>query len=123
VESALREADLVLIPGFPLSHPDHRDVAEAIVTRLGERAVGLYVEQPYALAGGRPKVPPFLPSQPAMKMGWTRSRIPRALREVKWRSCQAYASQLPLLQSEWPLMRMRMELYELRHGEPVAWLP
>ncbi|HXV58051.1 MAG TPA: PIG-L family deacetylase [Gaiellaceae bacterium] len=45
----LSGADSVLLPGFPLAHPDHRWLAELVLAQeLPGVRVGLYVEQPYA---------------------------------------------------------------------------
>jgi LmbE family N-acetylglucosaminyl deacetylase len=46
---ATADADLILVPSFPLDHPDHRLVSDAVRNSrlLSRRSVG-YVEQPYA---------------------------------------------------------------------------
>ena len=42
-------ADMVLVPGFPLFHPDHVWLTRTVVVRgLGRARLGFYVEQPYA---------------------------------------------------------------------------
>ena len=42
-------ADMVLVPGFPLFHPDHVWLTRTVVVRgLGPARLGFYVEQPYA---------------------------------------------------------------------------
>ena len=42
-------ADAVLVPGFPLFHPDHAWLTRTVVVRgLGPTRLGFYVEQPYA---------------------------------------------------------------------------
>jgi LmbE family N-acetylglucosaminyl deacetylase len=45
----LSEADCVLVPGFPLAHPDHLWLTNLLLARRSSlQRVGLYVEQPYA---------------------------------------------------------------------------
>ena len=46
----VRNAELVLVPGFPLIHPDHQWLAELTLAHRGEfdGRVALYAEQPYA---------------------------------------------------------------------------
>jgi LmbE family N-acetylglucosaminyl deacetylase len=50
IQRTSRDADLVLVPGFPLSHPDHRWLAELVLARRQELdgRLALYAEQPYA---------------------------------------------------------------------------
>jgi LmbE family N-acetylglucosaminyl deacetylase len=66
VKSALKvaigDAAIVLVPGFPLVHPDHAWVAEIAVeeTVIGRRELALYREQPYAAdiaSAGNPNSP------------------------------------------------------------------
>jgi LmbE family N-acetylglucosaminyl deacetylase len=51
----LHGADLVLIPGHPLTNPDHAWLSEMLMAHADEAPFALYVEQPYAsdLAIGR----------------------------------------------------------------------
>lgn len=43
------DADSVLLPGFPLAHPDHLWLTRLVLARRADtQRVGLYVEQPYA---------------------------------------------------------------------------
>ena len=45
----LSDADCVLVPGFPLAHPDHLWLTSLVLARRSPtQRVGLYVEQPYA---------------------------------------------------------------------------
>ena len=100
VEDAVAGADVVLLPGFPLSHPDH----EWLVRALGAGDVaargrlGLYAEQPYTRREGRePQVTAWVtgvvggPSVFAPVRARLRDRI------AKWRAIRHYRSQLPLL--------------------------
>jgi LmbE family N-acetylglucosaminyl deacetylase len=81
VENAVRGADDVLLPGSPLTHPDHAWLAEV----LAPVATGRYVELLYARreAGGTG--------------GFERVRSGPRDRLAKWRAIRAYRSQLPLL--------------------------
>ena len=92
---ALEGADSVLVPGFPLSHPDHAWLAELLAGALGRWRVGRYAEQPYTRRAG---------SDPA---GAGFERVPARLddRIAKWRAIRRYASQLPLLAMRGSLRR------------------
>jgi hypothetical protein len=49
IADAVRGAETVLIPGFPLAAPDHLLTTRMLLSRpLPDARVGLYVEQPYA---------------------------------------------------------------------------
>jgi LmbE family N-acetylglucosaminyl deacetylase len=103
IAPAVEGADLVLLPGFPLSHPDHDWLVRTLVsdfksdTRLSSGPIGLYGEQPYTRrAGTRPHVHAWLAELvgPAVF-----ERIPVRPRDrvAKWRAIRSYRSQLPLL--------------------------
>ncbi|MGB2875425.1 MAG: PIG-L family deacetylase [Gaiellaceae bacterium] len=100
----------VLLPGFPLAHPDHARLNALLLGRgLGGARVGLYAEQPYALWADR--------SPPA---GW--HAPPAGLRDrlAKRRACREYVTQLPLLGER---VLAGIARYEARHGgEAVSWL-
>ena len=101
--SSVVGADLVLLPGFPLSHPDHRWLVDSLLAR--EEVVSLrhafYAEQPYATRSGD------RPSGFDALRGGARDRL------AKFRAIRSYGSQLPLL-----------ALGELRRGaHVVAWKP
>jgi LmbE family N-acetylglucosaminyl deacetylase len=103
VVSSIVGAELVLLPGFPLSHPDHRWLVEGVLAReeLVRIRHAFYAEQPYAARSGeRPS------GFDALRSG-ARDRL------AKWRAIRSYRSQLPLL-----------ALGELRRGaHVVAWKP
>jgi LmbE family N-acetylglucosaminyl deacetylase len=87
VWSALQDdlvaADVVLVPGAPLTHPDHAWLHDLVRMRLPAGATALYAEQPYTLReGGSPFVP---------------AAVGASDRVAKWRAVRAYRSQLPLL--------------------------
>ena len=73
----------MLLPGAPLTHPDHALLTSLLTALLPRESVALYAEQPYTL---RERGEPF-------------AVVPLALRDrlAKWRSIRAYRSQLPLL--------------------------
>ena len=124
---ALDGAKLVLVPGFPLTHPDHAWLVRTLVSDLksdtgrGSYPIGLYGEQPYTRrVGTEPNVPAWLTELvgPAVfepvAVG-LRDRI------SKWRAIRRYASQLPLL-------AMRRSLRRGPHryaaaSEWIAWGP
>lgn len=134
VAAAGAQADVVLAPGFPLIHPDHRRLADLVLeARCGWRArVGLYVEQPYAKwqSRRRPWRMPFVPEDLglAVEGGWTRLESTRGARRLKRRAALAYESQLPLFgrggnAALGRLLVRRVALYEaLRGGEALLWL-
>ena len=103
VLAAVEGPDLVLLPGSPVSHPDHRWLVDTLhghdaFARLRR---GFYAEQPYATRSGE-RPPGFL-------------ALPRDAKGqlAKWRAIRSYRSQLPLL-----------ALGELRRGaHVVAWQP
>ncbi len=106
VESA--GSALVLLPGFPLSHDDHRWVHDLLAGAFEPDRLGLYAEQPYAAFDGGPAPEP-----------WARLRAGLGDRWRKLAACRAYASQhAPLGRITWPILR-----YELRQGGESALLP
>jgi LmbE family N-acetylglucosaminyl deacetylase len=111
--AAFEDADSVLVPGFPLAHPDHVWLNELVLRRrLPRRArLGLYVEQPYAWRGKQPPPPPT---------PWVRLRGSRADRASKADAVRAYRSQLPMFGIR---PRERLALHEaLSGGETLAWV-
>jgi len=122
-------ADTVLLPGFPLVHPDHVWLTELLLRQgLPSARVGLYVEQPYAF-NRRLRMRPAL-REPLAQMipdgvEWRGIPVPAGKRVMKWRAVRAYRSQLrPLnLSLERGCRLERMLLYEQRKGgEVIAWL-
>ena len=85
VREAVDGAALALLPGFPLSHPDHAWLAQTLAGEPLAGQVGGYAEQPYThRAGGAPTAFERVPT-----------RFPDRL--AKWRAIRRYRSQLPLL--------------------------
>ena len=98
VLDAIGGADAVLLPGFPLTHPDHDWLARTLVGGPATGRVGLYAEQPYARrAGGGPRVPGWLEEALGRSPSFARLNASRRDRLAKWRAIRAYRSQLPLL--------------------------
>jgi len=104
--------DTLLVPGFPMRHPDHALLATiALARRLPDLRIGLYTEQPYAWRLGRP------PEAPAP---WSRLRAQPTDLLAKQRAAREYRSQLPLLGR---FVAARIALHErMLGGEAVAWL-
>jgi LmbE family N-acetylglucosaminyl deacetylase len=97
VAAAVDGAGVVLLPGFPLSHPDHAWLVRELATALGGRATALYAEQPYTRRAG---ADPTIPDWVADAYGERRfERVPAGPRDrlAKWRGIRCYRSQLPLL--------------------------
>lgn len=107
LQDDLSQAAAVLVPGFPLTHPDHLWLADIVTARLqGHDRLGMYVEHPYA-------------SSSAGASGtWTRLTSSRHDRASKRRACAAYTSQMHLLRGK----VRRMAIAEsLRSREWVRW--
>jgi LmbE family N-acetylglucosaminyl deacetylase len=116
----LAGADVILIPGFPLLHPDHVWVASLL---WGQRAdlpqIGFYVEQPYAEAvwfrrGQLPEQGGGAAALFNQSIDWNRSR-PRL---VHWWQKQqgfvAYSSQLKAMTRPGARVLARVALYDIR---------
>ncbi|MBI4730269.1 MAG: PIG-L family deacetylase, partial [Acidobacteria bacterium] len=139
IQAVARGADVVLVPGFPLAHPDHEWLARLVLGRAardpepqdsaargvpaGSR-IALYVEQPYAANRRRePRAPE--PLAPVLGHGptWEPAEAERRDRRAKARAFRTYRSQIPLL-SRRPLLRWRLARHEAaRGGETIAWIP
>jgi hypothetical protein len=128
VLEAVREARAVLVPGFPLTNPDH-----GLVNRLfvgydpGDRAVGLYAEQPYRewVRRERSRLEFESPVEsPLGRVGWTRLGANPLHLRAKRRAVREYRSQIPLLGLDRgrPSGLDRMLAHELlARGEAIAW--
>ena len=115
----LAEADLVLGPGFPLSHPDHAWLTTLLLQRRGEALpMGFYAEQPYRHhAGGALGDPPSVGEG---KVRWEPIRLSPRERWAKFRAVRQYRSQLALLSDRRGLAR-RLGLARGDAGEALAW--
>lgn len=127
VASAVRGATLVLVPGFPLEHPDHAWLSEVLVLQGLPAPLALYVEWPYAYAalrsGGRAETPEQL--REAGHARFMPSRLRTRDLVAKWRAVRSYRSQLPLLDGfglpRGPVVR-RLWAERRAGGEMVGWL-
>jgi LmbE family N-acetylglucosaminyl deacetylase len=109
VVEAVDGAEDVLLPGFPLSHPDHAWLSGLLSdVELGVARVGLYLEPLYALREGGRQAAGFRPLKTS-----PRDRL------AKWRAIREYRSQLPLLSMTESLRRGPLALAFTR--EAVAW--
>lgn len=129
IEAAVDEDDDVLVPGFPLLHPDHRYVSEcALRGNLRCRSLGLYVEQPYRYRVRRLQKEPLLDGSIAQLLGappvWQPQPVDTPARRLKRHAVQAYASQLPLLDlgRRYGRLRRMLDHEARRGGELVAWV-
>lgn len=127
VTSAVRGADAVLIPGFPLAHADHASLSNLLLRRgLNCRRIGLYAEQPYMYAQGKTPVGSAVSAPLESVIGptpaWTRVRTHRMFRRTKYRAVRSYRSQLRHLGLA-NIGLHRMLWNEGAHGgEAIAWL-
>ncbi len=61
VSAAVDGASAVLLPGFPLSHPDHEWLMRTLATALDGHRTSFYAEQPYTRrAGTEPDLPEWV---------------------------------------------------------------
>ena len=105
IEVAVAGSDVVLVPGAPLTHPDHAWLHQLVRARVPESKLAFYAEQPYTLRQG---AAPF----PSVRLG-PRDRL------SKWRAVRAYRSQLPLLGMRDGLRRGPLRLAWA--DEHIAW--
>jgi LmbE family N-acetylglucosaminyl deacetylase len=104
VQEGVDGAELVLVPGSPLTHPDHAWLHGLLADRLPSDVLALYAEQPYTFKQGGT---PFAPAQLA-----ARDRI------AKWRAIREYGSQLPLLALQGRMRRVRLAWADERVALP-----
>lgn len=105
VSRRARGAGVVLVPGSPLTHPDHAWLSSLLAERLPAELMALYAEQPYTAREG---------TAPFARVGvGARDRL------AKWRAVRAYRSQLPLLGMRRDIRRGPLGL--ALADERVAW--
>jgi LmbE family N-acetylglucosaminyl deacetylase len=99
VAGAIDGADHVLLPGFPLTHPDHAWLMRTLaVSRLDRPEIVLYAEQPYTgRAGDEPRVAAWVSKAVGEASTFEPVRTELRDRLAKWRAIRQYRSQLPLL--------------------------
>lgn len=122
VARAIVGADHVLIPGFPLTHPDHAWLVRTLAGDVDGCRLGLYAEQPYTRREGvDPQVPAATAEALGAPSGFERAPARARDRVAKWRAVRCYRSQLPLLG-----MRRSLRCGPHRYAlapEWVAWVP
>ena len=98
VEAALDGAGLVLLAGFPLTHPDHEWLVRSVVPDFeSDTELALYAEQPYTRrTGAAPEVPDWL-AEATAATAFEEAHAQLRDRVAKWRAIREYRSQLPLL--------------------------
>ena len=122
VVRAVAGADVVLLPGSPLTHPDHEWLSRILAAALDRGRLGLYAEQPYTRReGALPEVPARVFEAVEAWPAFEQVAISPRDRVAKWRAIRRYGSQLPLL-------GMRRSLRRGPHRfalapEWVAWAP
>jgi LmbE family N-acetylglucosaminyl deacetylase len=127
VLQAVKGADDVLIPGWPLSNPDHAWLSALLLKkRIDCGRLGLYVEQPYTFQrpdGAPPATAPAIQGKLPTLPAWH----PLALSPLDWalkgRAMKAYRSQLRQLGLGFTGLRRMLKSEQARGGEAVAWLP
>ena len=118
VRAAARDADALLVPGFPLAHPDHARIAPLVVENpefAGK--IALYAELPYALWDGSAVTPEPLRELVPAPLGWHGVEV--GVRDVvlKMRACRSYTSQVPCFPER---VVWRMARHELISNEVLG---
>jgi LmbE family N-acetylglucosaminyl deacetylase len=103
ISATVEVADVVLAPGFPLTHPDHAWLSLLLAERLPNDRLARYAEQPYTF---RERGAPF-----------SRVEVSTRDRLAKWSAIREYRSQLPLL----GMNRLRSPLRLAWSDECIAW--
>jgi len=117
----------VLVPGYPLLHPDHAYLSELLLRKgLPGRRTVLYAEQPYAytnnMAPSGSAIAAPLKAVVGAPISWTRVRTERTQRQAKLKAVRCYRTQLRHLGLR------NIGLYRMlwrergQGGEAVAWL-
>jgi LmbE family N-acetylglucosaminyl deacetylase len=127
VVAASNGADCVLLPGYPLSQPDHAELSELLLRKgLECPQVGLYAEQPYQfwqrntpLASTTATALQHLIDSP---LAWSRVATEPAHRHVKLRAVRAYRTQLRHLGLGFFGLRRMIWHEAAQGGEAIAWL-
>jgi len=124
VREAVGDASVVVSPGFPLRHADHRWLALLAWSRRDPSwRFGLFVEQPYAMVAGIPRGHnETLGIEPRFDGARPRWRARRAKRDA----VLAYRSQHEQLArfgtGTWRDLQRRIAARERRRGEEIAWI-
>jgi LmbE family N-acetylglucosaminyl deacetylase len=127
VTSAIRGADAVLIPGFPLTHADHASLSKLLLRKgINCPRIGLYAEQPYMFTLGKTPVGAALsvPLKPVIGATppWTRVRTHREFWRTKYWAVRSYRSQLYHLGLGNIGLHRMLWREATQGGEPMVWL-
>jgi LmbE family N-acetylglucosaminyl deacetylase len=121
VREAVAGADVVLLPGYPLTHPDHEWLVRTLAgTPLGAGRLGLYAEEPYShRTEGRRRTPDWLGDALGAKPEF--ALVPATIgdRVSKWKAIRRYRTQLPLLGMH---RSVRRGPHSILWEEAVAWV-
>jgi LmbE family N-acetylglucosaminyl deacetylase len=128
VTSAVRGADAVLIPGFPLTHADHASLSELLLRKgINCPRIGLYAEQPYMFVQDKTPTGPAPPSPLKPVIGttppWTRLRTHRRCWRTKYAAVRSYRSQLRHLGLGSIGLHRMLWREATQGGEAMVWLP
>ena len=121
IAAATEGVGALLLPGFPLSHPDHEWLARALMgSQMHSGRIGLYAEQPYArMTKSQPRVPPWGDETLGAQTVFGPVAASARDRVTKLRAIRRYSSQLPLLGMT---RSLRRGPHSLLWGELVAWV-
>jgi LmbE family N-acetylglucosaminyl deacetylase len=131
LEPLLADADAILIPGFPLLHPDHIWVTSRVwEARASLPLICFYVEQPYAEAvwfrrGEVPERGGGAAKLLGQSIDWRRSRPRLAYWWQKQKGFAAYSSQLKAMTRPRARVLLRVAHYDIRRrgewlGRPAS---
>jgi len=92
LERHINRAELLLLPGFPLTHLDHLWITELVLARMPKNVpIGFYAEQPYARSAPPPHKWQALIAERSVR--WVSLCAGIGDRFAKGRACRAYWSQ------------------------------
>ena len=114
IDRAVGEPDLLLVPGYPLSHRDHLRLTQTVLERRPAGRLALYAEEPYAAVEGTPpRLPDELSTLVEGELEWCALEAGASARLRKARAWRAYRSQFRHFGYRSLVTVMR---YEARHG-------
>jgi hypothetical protein len=118
LEAHVDQAQILLLPGFPLVHPDHQWITELVRERTAQKnAVGFYAEQPYAHSvKATNDRRDFVVDR---RVQWVSLHAGIGERFAKGQACRAYWSQFRTLGCHLPYRWLMPELFWTI--ESLAW--